>query len=192
MNRTTVAALTALPLLLAGSALAGTDVPLAPFTAIEAHGGADVIFHHGATQRVTLVEGDLKVSDLKVVHGELVIDTCKLWSFWQCPRHYNLKIDIVSPRIDRIEVHGGSDVNAEGTFPRQPTISVEAHGGGDIDVRAIPADKARAEVHGGGDIHLGEVGALTAEAHGGGDITYKGNPHPLVSEVHGGGSVEKE
>ncbi|MDE1985580.1 MAG: DUF2807 domain-containing protein [Alphaproteobacteria bacterium] len=190
MKYSIAAALFALPLVAAAPSWAGTVVPLAPFSAIEVHGGGEVILHHGTTQRVTLVTGSLDVSELKVVGDKLVVSPCK--SFFSCPMHNDLSVDIVSPRIDRIAVHGGGDLTAKGAFPKQPSISVEAHGGGDIDVRAIPADKAEAEVHGGGDVHLGQVGALNAEAHGGGDITYQGNPQPFVSSVHGGGSVSRQ
>jgi len=184
------AAFLLVPFLAAAPALAAGEVPLAPFTAIDASGGANVILKHGAAQHVTLLKGDLKVTKFEVRGNTLVITPCE--GFWNCPWHYNLTVEVVSPLIERIEIHGGADLDAKGPFPRQKKLIVEAHGGADVDVRAIAADEATADAHGGGDIHLGEVRALHAEAHGGGDITYRGNPQPLVMQTHGGGSIAKE
>jgi hypothetical protein len=190
MNRSIAVVLFVLPLVTSAPSWAETDIPLPPFSAIDVNGGADVVIHHGATQRVTLVKGRTDATDMKVVGGKLVIETCK--HFFSCPWHYDVKIEIVLSRVDGIAVHGGGALTAKGEFPRQPHLFVQAHGGGDIDVRAIPVDKVEAQVHGGGDIHLGHVGALKAEAHGGGDVTFQGNPQPLQTKIYGGGDVSQE
>lgn len=186
MNRLT--AFSAAALILSGAAFAGTDISLPPFTAINAHGGANVVLRHGDVQRVTVVSGDLKKAKLEVVGGKtLDITACTGW----CWNTKGFKVEIVSPRIDTIEVHGGSDLDAVGPFPKQPLLNIEAHGGADADTRAIPAEVVNAHAHGGADLDVQALVELNAHAHGGADISYTGNPQRVSSHAHGGGSIEK-
>lgn len=190
MTRTNIAAaLFSLPLLLSGAALAGTDVQLPPFSAVDLHGGGSVVLRHGAVQRVTLLKGDTNHSTLDVRGGRLDIDGCR-W-FWNCPSGYRLEVEIVTPGVAALTVHGGGDLKADGEFPVQDAMNLDVHGGGDVDVRAIPVKHMTAEVHGGGDLHAFVTETLTAEVHGGGSIVYKGNPR-VSSSVHGGGSISRE
>lgn len=183
----------ALPLLLGSIAFADTDVPVGPFTGINAHGGARVTLRHGTTQRVTVIKGDMKVARITVKNGNsLDIDPCPN-SFWSCISHHNdLEVEIVAPRVESFQVHGGAMLNATGAFPKEPALSLEAHGGGMLDVKAIPAETVNAEAHGGGQIHTNVISKLAAEAHGGGIIRYSGNPQQIVSQGHGGGTISKE
>jgi hypothetical protein len=179
----------ALPLLLAAPALAAGDMALAPFSAIEAHAGAHVILKHGP-QHVTLLKGDLKVSKIFVQNGTLMLEGCT--GFWSCPRHYTLEVEVVSPLVERLNIHGGAELDARGDFPRQKKLAVEAHGGAEADLRAIPAGEAEADAHGGAEVHLGDVQALHVQAHGGAEVTYRGNPTPVRIETGGGAEVDKE
>jgi len=179
----------ALCLLASAPAFAATDLSLPPFSAIEAHGGAHVVFHHGASQRVTVVKGDMKVARIIVVGGKLEIDPCPT-TCWI--GSHELDVDVVSPGVQALAAHGGARIDAEGTFPKQPQMSVEAHGGGSIDIRTIPADAVSVEAHGGGNVRVRALAALSAEAHGGGDIVYAGNPPKVAISTHGGGSIRKE
>jgi hypothetical protein len=179
---------TAVSLLVADAALAGPGLNLAPFSAINAHGGAGVVLRHGSVQRVTVVKGDLSKADLHLTGKTLDISPCKNW----CWNTSDFKVEIVSPRIDAIEAHGGGAVKAEGDFPKQPMLSVEAHGGGAVDVRAIPADTVRARAHGGGAIKVKALSSIDAEANGGGAITYSGNPAHVMSQTHAGGAISRD
>jgi hypothetical protein len=188
-SRLALAALVSLPILAAGPALAGTDVPLPPFSGIELHGGGNVILRHGPVQRVTILKGDTKHSKLEVKGGTLDIGGCL--SNWGCGWGYSLEVEIVTPGITALSVHGGGDLVAKGEFPVQNAMSVSVHGGGDADIRAIPVKNLTAAVHGGGDLYAFVTDTLTANVHGGGSIVYKGNPR-VTSSVHGGGSISKE
>ena len=183
------AALFTLPLLMAGSAFAGTNVPLPPFSAIDLHGGGHAVLRHGAVQRVTLLKGDIKNSKLEVRNGSLEIDGCQL--LWGCPRGYSLEVEIVTPGLTAMSVHGGGELNAKGEFPVQNSMSLSVHGGGDVDIRAIPVKNVQASVHGGGSLRTKVTEALTANVHGGGSIVYLGHPR-VTSSIHGGGSVSAE
>ena len=83
---------------------------------------------------------------------------------------------MITPSVEAISVHGGGDLNAEGRFPRQPSLALEVHGGGDASVQAIPADNVSVEVHGGGDANVRAERTLAAEVHGGGDVHFWGHP----------------
>lgn len=192
MNRSRLLALAVFAAPLLSPALAGTDIPVVPFSGINAHGGAHVTLHHGATQRVTVLKGDMKVARITIVNGNtLDIDPCP--DNFSCVMHRNdLDVDIVSPHVENIEVHGGALLRAEGTFPKQETLNLEAHGGARLDAKAITAEKVNAEAHGGGSIHTAVISTLAAEAHGGGVIRYAGNPTHLASKMHGGGVVTQE
>lgn len=183
-------AATAAALMLTGAAIAGNDMNFPVFTGINAHGGAKVVLHHGNVQRVTIIRGDLSKADLHVFGNTLDISPCKGWlSCWNVK---TLEVEIVSPRIDDIEAHGGGSLKAVGDFPKQPSLKVEAHGGGAIDARVIPADSVDASAHGGGAIKVKALQSINAEAHGGGAISYAGEPPHVRSEAHGGGAIHRE
>ena len=184
MRRSLISSAAIAALLLSGGASAGTDVPLAPFKAIGLHGGGDVVLRHGDVQRVTLLKGSTQFTTFTVKDGSLDISACND----SCPHEYDLQIEIVSPEIDAVAVHGGGDIKAEGSFPSVNSLAVAVHGGGDLDLRAIPASHVAAAVHGGGDISTTATVSLVAAVSGGGDITYWGNPD-VKQAVSGGGDV---
>jgi hypothetical protein len=181
-------AVSAAALILAGAAFAGTDVKLAPFSGISVHGGGHVVLRHGTVQRVTVIKGDLAKADLHVSGNTLDISPCRT----MCWGHIEFEVEIVSPKIDAIEAHGGGAVEAEGQFPKQPVLHVQAHGGGAIDTRAIPAETVNAEAHGGGAIEVQAISAINAQAFGGGAINYTGNPPHVAAQANGGGSISKD
>jgi hypothetical protein len=188
MNRLVAAC--AATLLLTGAAFAGTDMRFPAFTGINVHGGAKVILHHGNVQHVTITKGDVSKADLHMSGSVLDISPCKSWlSCWHTP---TLEVDIVAPKIEDIEAHGGGSVKAVSEFPKVPSLNVEAHGGGAIDARAIPADTVNANAHGGGAIKVKALETINAQAHGGGAISYAGNPPHVVAKTHGGGAISRE
>jgi hypothetical protein len=176
--------------LLTGAALAGTDMNFPTFTGINVHGGGSVVLRHGPVQRVTVIKGDMSKIDLHMSGNTLDISPCKKWL--SCWGSNPLEVEIVSPKIENFEIHGGGELKAVGDFPKQPTLRADVHGGGDLDCRAIPADSVTANVHGGGDAYVNAISSINAEVHGGGDLTYTGNPPHISSQTHGGGSIHKQ
>jgi hypothetical protein len=176
--------------LFTSAAFAGTDMQFPVFTGISAHGGAKVILHHGNAQRVTIVKGDVSKADLHMSGNALDISPCKSWL--SCWRTQTLEVEIVSPKIEAVEAHGGGSIKAAGEFPKLPSLNAEAHGGGAIDARAIPADTVNASAHGGGAIKVKALQNINAEAHGGGAISYAGNPPHVAVQSHGGGAIHRE
>jgi len=180
-------ALALLPLTLATPVMAGEVIALPPFQALDLHGGGDVVLKHGAVQKVTILKGDPKISKLFVKDGTLDVSACDDW--WSCPHNYDLKVEIVTPMLTAISVHGGGDLTTDGAFPAQDKMSLDIHGGGDADVKAIPVKNANVSVHGGGDLRVTATGALSGSVEGGGDVTYWGHPKSVAVATHGGGDI---
>jgi hypothetical protein len=176
----------ALLAMLPAAADAGQVISVPPFKSIEVHGGGEAVLRHGDAQRVTLLEGDAKIAEIAVTgDGKLTLAPCQ----GMCWGNHKFRVEIVTPAIAGVEVHGGGEVTAEGSFPKQPSLAVSVHGGGEADLRAIPAERVAASVHGGGDADVRAEGTLTASVHGGGDLHYWGHPK-VTASTHGGGSIE--
>ncbi|MBV8799376.1 MAG: DUF2807 domain-containing protein [Alphaproteobacteria bacterium] len=171
------------------AAMAEQVIKVPPFKSIELHGGGEATLRHGERQRVVLIKGDPSVAEIRVTRdGTLLLSPCDSDHHW-CWGEHELEVEVTTPAVAAISVHGGGDLKAEGRFPRQPSLYLSVHGGGDADVRAIPAENVSVAVHGGGDARVRAERMLTADVHGGGDVHYWG--HPAVnSSTHGDGSVE--
>ena len=181
--RTAPLALTAI--LLAAPALAATPVQVAHFDRISLRGGGHVVVRHGAQQRVTLLQGSTQYTTFQVRDGgELVIDACR----HDCPWHYNLEIEIVTPDLHGASIEGGGHMQAEAGFPAQREFAAAVEGGGHLDMTAMAADKVEAAVDGGGHVDVKALRELTAAVNGGGHIGYQGNPQ-VTEAIDGGGSV---
>jgi hypothetical protein len=166
-------------------AAAETVMPVGRFTGVELHGGGTINIRQGAAQRVTLVRGDPAVARFTVDdRGRLIISPCDGF----CWGTHRLEVDIETPDLNAIAIHGGGHIAAKGAFPAQGAVSVSILGGGDIDMKDVPAQSALVAIHGGGKIFVSAQSSLDARIYGGGAIRYLG--HPAVnSSIHGGGTV---
>jgi hypothetical protein len=164
---------------------AAETVPVAGFRMIQLRGGGDVTVVPGPVQRVTIVEGSSRVTQLRVErNGRLRIDACN----HRCPRNYRLKIQIQSPRVPDLAISGGGSITAGTGFRPQPELGVAIHGGGRIDARAVDARDVSAAVNGGGEARVHARASLSAAVNGGGLVRYWGNP-TVSKAVNGGGAV---
>lgn len=182
------AAFVAATVLLTGTSFAGNDMKLPPFSAIAVHGGGEVKLSYGPVQRVTVIKGDMKVARVEVKGQTLDLAACT----GMCWGSHELVVEVVTPKLEAVDVHGGGSITAQGTFPKLPHIRAEVHGGGEADISAIPVETVNAEVHGGGSLRVKALNALNAQVHGGGEITYVGHPAQISSQTHGGGSINGE
>ncbi|HEY4116176.1 MAG TPA: DUF2807 domain-containing protein [Rhizomicrobium sp.] len=168
------------------AALADQVIHVPPFRTVEVHGGGHATLRHGDRQRVVLIKGDPSIADIRVTgDGTLVLSPCKDW----CWGNQKFEVEVTTPAIAGVSVHGGGEMDVDGRFPRQPSLKVSVHGGGDADLRNLPADNVAAEVHGGGDAEVRAERTLTAEVHGGGDLHFWGHPR-VSSSTSGGGDIE--
>lgn len=181
-------------LILAAAALAGlaaipgataqTPISVGRFQGIELRGGGEIVFRHGAQQRVTMLSGDRAQAGFDVDRqGTLVVRPCRT----SC-RNQRLRVEIVTPRIEAVAIRGGGSIRAEAGFPAADDIAVAIHGGGTIDTRAVRSRNAAAAIVGGGLIRVAAQRSLAASIMGGGAIRYVGDPQKTVS-VNGGGAV---
>ena len=179
----------AIPIALAGvlfavPALAATQVPVAHFDKISLGGGGHVVVRHGAQQRVTLLKGSTQYTTFRVRDGELQIGACE----HDCPWHYDLEIEIVTPDLQGASIEGGGHIQAESGFPAQREFAAAVEGGGHLDMSALVSDKVSASVEGGGHVDVKAVRSLAAAVDGGGSIVYRGDPS-VTQAIEGGGSV---
>ena len=189
----TIVRLSALLVVVAAPVAAQTVVPVAPFRSVELHDGGHVILRHGATQRVTLSKGSADCPHFTLADGDrLVIDKYKGRDIYksQCPRGYELEIEIITPYIYEIVVSDGGVIQSRGSFPRQAEIKTVVRNGGTIDIRAIVTDRVTASVEEGGRILTMPQISLSASATSGGQITYWSDAH-VESSVRNGGAITR-
>jgi hypothetical protein len=179
--------LSVIVLVVAAPVAAQTVVSVAPFRSIELHDGGHVILRYGAAQTVTLLKGSMDCARFTTSDGGwLVIDKYK----GQCPRKYELEIEIITPSIAEILVTDGGRIQSRDSFPPQAEIKTVVRNGGAIDIRTIVADKVTASVEEGGGIFVMPRIALLASVINGGQITYWGDAR-VESSVRHGGAVTK-
>ena len=174
---------------LASPAFAGQVIPVGPFTSVEASDGAHVTIRHGNAQKVTMLQGSTEYSRFEVRDGTLHLITCQ---GWHCPHNYSFEVDVVMPSINAIEASDGAEIEAEGSFPTQGTLSVKATDGGDIDARAITAMNVNAHASDGGNMKIHPRKSMQAHAEDGGNFDYWGNPTVTRLVAEDGGNVHGE
>lgn len=179
------AILAALPAMAAAEGV----VPVEKFNAMELRGGGTITIRQGPVQRVTVIEDTSGKSQVEVVDrgegGKLILSSCR----GLCWGRSHFKVEIVTPVMSSVTINGGGQILAEGSFPSQDAVSAVIHGGGIIDLKAMPAQSASARIYGGGKIVVAAQNSLSAAINGGGSIRYLGQP-AVSSSIHGGGSVD--
>ena len=166
---------------------AAETVAVPAFRSVDLRGGGHIVVVPGAAQRVTLVEGNSRLTRMSVDRrGRLTIDGCRN----NCPRSYKLRIEIRSPRMPDVAISGGGSVRAAPGFRAQDNISAAIHGGGKIDLRALDSRAASIAVVGGGEVLVRARASLSAVVTGGGAIRYWGNPQ-VSSVIRGGGWISR-
>ena len=117
----------ALAALASSTALAEQTISVPPFRSIELHGGGEATLRHGDRQRVVVIKGDPGVAEIRVTRdGTLKLSPCDSDKHW-CWGNHELEVQVITPAIAAISVHGGGDLNAEGRFPRQPNLGSSPH-----------------------------------------------------------------
>ena len=177
-----------LPLTIAAVPAVAAEVVAVPeFRTVQVRGGGSVVVRPGPAQRVTIVEGSTQFTRVRVTaNGELRIDACNE----RCPQRYDLRIEIVSPRVPDAAITGGGAITIAPGYAPEGDFSAAISGGGRIDARALRATNVSAAVNGGGQVLAGPSSHLSAAVNGGGEVRFAGNPH-VSSVVSGGGSVRR-
>lgn len=156
------------------------------FSSVELHGGGTVTIRQGSVQRVTVIQDTRDRSRVEVRDGgRLILSSCR-GSCWGSG-HFEVLVE--TPVMSSVSIMGGGHITAEGAFAPQGAVSAAIHGGGSIDLKAMPAQSASAAIHGGGRIIVAAQNNLSASIAGGGSIRYLGQP-AVSTSIHGGGSVD--
>lgn len=168
--------------------LAAETIPVSEFRGVELRGGGSVVVRPGPVQRVILLSGSTQFTTITVEpEGRLRISACN----HQCPRNYNLRIQIETPRVPGLAIAGGGEIEIAPGFAPQERVAAAVKGGGEINVRSVRAGNVSAAINGGGKVLAGNPATLTAAINGGGEVTYAGNPQ-ITSAVRGGGELRRE
>ena len=169
-------------------ALAAEPIALPYFDSVELNGGGVLTIVPGPVQRVTLLDGNTQFTSFRVVRdGKLEITTrCND----SCPRRYDLRVRVESPRVPDVAVRAGGAIVAGRGFAPQRDLAAAVSAGGSIDLRAVTADSVSAAINAGGAIFVHPRRSLSAAVNAGGEIRYSGNPAVSMA-VHNGGSVRR-
>lgn len=172
---------------LAVSAAAQTVVPVGHFRSVELQNGGNVVVRHGPVQRVTILAGDLRYTQIRVDDRQrLVIDR----SGQECPRGYQVHVEVVTPEVGALAVSNGGTLQTAGEFPPQASLDAGVEQGGTLDLRAISADAVDATVYSGGRILAAPRHTLSTTITSGGNVTYWGDPQ-VSKHVRDGGAVQR-
>jgi len=183
----TLIALALFILLACLSATPATAQSVAPFTSVALRGGGTVVIRAGDTQSVTLLKGSARYTRIAVEAGDrLIVDNCPD----RCPRDYDMKVEIVTPRIAALSVTDGGTMQSLGDFPAQDSVRATVDQGGAIDIRSMEAANVDASIAQGGRIFTAPKESLTAHVAHGGHITYWGSAR-IRQSVEDGGAVSR-
>lgn len=115
-------------------------------------------------------------------------------------------IDIFSPNLNAVTVHGASDVHLNAIRAdnfkihltgsgditangRTNKLNIIISGSGDIEAKKLIAQKTNVELKGSADIELTAQKALNINISGSGDVTYFGNPPQISKNISGSGEI---
>lgn len=168
----------------AAPACGAEKVALPPFAFVELRGAGDVTFVPGAQQEVTILEGDTKVSALRITEGnKLVIDACVR----RCPESYHLRVQIQAPHLLPVAVTGRGTITAAPGFSPQKELFAAVAEGGKIDARAVQSANVFAAAQ-DGELLVNASANLFGVASKGGIVRYSGDPR-LMTKIEPGGAV---
>jgi hypothetical protein len=173
----------AIALFAAVPACASEQVALPQFSFVELRGRADVAVVPGATERVTVVDGNTRTSRLHVdAEQRLVIETCAT----ACPASYRLRVEIQSPHVLPIAIKDGGQIIVASGFPAQDKLFAAVDGTGRLDTRALKVGDVFAAAKGGGELLVRADTNLFGVSEGGGRIRYWGTPRLMTKGASGG------
>lgn len=161
---------------------------VAPFDAIEVHGGMEADVRSGARPSVVLHGGAHRLGEVStdVADGTLSLGHDFTYDIFGASPGDDVDAVATTVRpLHGVEIHGGGTVRASGATDR---LTVVLHGGGDAALAGLRAAEVRVEIHGGGTAEVHATRTLHAEVHGGGEVFYSGHPQ-VTRDIHGGGEV---
>jgi len=159
---------------------------LPSFNSVELRNGGRVTLRQGASQRVTILNGQPDCVRIAVERGNrLVID-----HKGKCAGEGQLEVEVIVTSLDAVAVSNGGWLQSLDGFTNQRELAVAVNQGGMIDIRSMPVQNVTAAVIHGGRIFTRPQRNLVAAISDGGGITYWGEP-AVTSNISNGGAVMK-
>lgn len=175
-----------------------------PFRSIHVAAGIDLNYRNGPAQSIEII-GDrnlIPIIETSVSGGLLTIAGRKSYQ-----RHLPLTVEITSPRLDSLALHGAGDIRLNAIQQESLTLAlngsgnvtadgqvdrfnVNVNGAGDIDAQNLISQKADIKLSGSGDITVTARETLKAYLIGSGDITYYGHPAHIEKRIIGSGDLQ--
>jgi hypothetical protein len=160
----------------------------------------------GPTELVKIRGDDnlLALLHWRVKDGVLSADRAAEWDSFRPSEP--LRLTVVTPRLTRLKVTGGSQANASGvespgfaldaSAGSEVTLSgsagqlvLEASGGSWVDLRDFPVEGLDIDASGGSHVRANVSGQVTGQLSGGSSLTCDGQPSSRLVSTSGGSGV---
>ncbi len=157
------------------------------FTKIKVKGSADVFVTYGDSfsVKVSDYENILPLVRTQVSDSVLTVD------YSRCVSRSRGKVEIVMPKIERLDVVGSADVNITGDFEPAGNAKILVSGSGDIDLSGFVSENTEVEILGSGDVNMDfskPVNILKIDISGSGDVTISGQTAgKIIAKIRGSG-----
>ena len=187
-----------------GSGTARTEArPVTGFSRVTLLSSADVRVRVGGQPAVEVTADDnlLELVTTEVRDGALAIGSNGSYS-----TRIGIKVDVVAPSLEAVELRGSGHVAAEGVRGARFDVSisgsgdvrasgtadavhVEVSGSGDARLVDLAAGAVRVTVDGSGDVEVTTSDRLEVSLRGSGTVVYAGSPRAVATSVTGSGEV---
>lgn len=151
-------------------------------------GGGNIYIHQSASSKIELrgTKSIVQNTEVKVIDQVLEIHLAN-----QATQNSNIDIHIYTPVITEIEQRGGGKLKVEEGYKSVDQFKCTIHGGGTVDLAAIPVNSLSASIEGGGEISARVNKQIVGKINGGGQIFYHGVPK-VESDIQGGGVIKRK
>lgn len=150
----------------------------APFKAISASAGVEVIYSPG--QRRQKIEAEtskdiLPYLNIKVEKGTLVVGMKKHGARLRGKKH--IVVRIANPGIDELCASSGAEIDVEGSMRSNGNLRVSASSGAEIKAEGVACRMLQTEASSGAEVKLKGISAesVRAQASSGAELSLSGN-----------------
>lgn len=179
---------------------------LSGFTAIDASGDVEIHIRQGDSYSVTVTYTDDDIEQLELDVRGRTLRARGRREGWFGGKDLDLKIDIVMPRLEEVEVSAGADLFGEDLMLEALDVSVssgadvelsgqctrldaETSSGADLRARDLRCTAVEVEVSSGSDAWVYAIEEVDATASSGADVHVYGIAARIRSDSNSGGDI---
>ncbi len=159
-----------------------------PFNSIHCQGAYDVRYSVGECEvRLSAPDGLISHLTVNIRDGVLSISPDEAWiRNWK-----DVKVIVSSPSLDRLEIQGAVDFEAEQVIAGS-AFELSVEGAGDVDIDRLDARNVSIRVAGAGDIDIERISCevISAEMDGASDMEISGKADSARFRINGVGSLD--